>query len=58
MNYLLPGDVVRLCAQHGVTGLTCVPPLWIQIADQKWPAEATHTAIFRQHWRANAQADP
>jgi acyl-CoA ligase (AMP-forming) (exosortase A-associated) len=40
MNYLLPGDVPRLCARHGVTGLTCVPPLWIQLADQKWPAEA------------------
>ena len=40
MNYLLPGDVPRLCARHGVTGLTCVPPLWIQIAEQKWPEEA------------------
>jgi len=39
MNYLFPGDVVRLCARHGVTGLTCVPPLWIQIADQTWPPE-------------------
>lgn len=39
MNYLLPGDVVKLCSRHGVTGLTCVPPLWIQIADQKWPEE-------------------
>jgi acyl-CoA ligase (AMP-forming) (exosortase A-associated) len=39
MNYLLPSDVVRLCARHGVTGLTCVPPLWIQIAEQTWPAE-------------------
>ena len=29
-----PRDIVRLCAQHGVTGLTCVPPLWIQLADQ------------------------
>ncbi|GFJ89297.1 AMP-binding protein [Phytohabitans rumicis] len=41
MNYLLPRDVVRLCAKHGVTGLTCVPPLWIQLADQTWPADAT-----------------
>lgn len=41
MNYLLPGDVVRLCARHRVTGLTCVPPLWIQIADQTWPTEAS-----------------
>ena len=23
-----------------VTGLTCVPPLWIQVADQAWPEEA------------------
>ncbi len=39
MNYLLPGDVVKLCARHQVTGLTCVPPLWMQIADQSWPPE-------------------
>lgn len=39
MNYLLPADVVRLCRQHGVTGLTCVPPLWIQIADLPWPTD-------------------
>jgi acyl-CoA ligase (AMP-forming) (exosortase A-associated) len=41
MNYLLPGDVLRLCARHRVTGLTCVPPLWIQLADQAWPPEAS-----------------
>jgi acyl-CoA ligase (AMP-forming) (exosortase A-associated) len=40
MNFLLPGDVVRLCAKHRVTGLTCVPPLWIQLAGQEWPPEA------------------
>jgi acyl-CoA ligase (AMP-forming) (exosortase A-associated) len=40
MNYLLPGDLPRLCARHRVTGLTCVPPLWIQIAEQNWPQEA------------------
>jgi acyl-CoA ligase (AMP-forming) (exosortase A-associated) len=40
MNYLLPGDVPRLCVQHRVTGLTCVPPLWIQIAEQSWPEQA------------------
>ena len=39
MNYLLPGDVAALRAAR-VTGLTCVPPLWIQIADQQWPEEA------------------
>ena len=38
MNYLLAGDIVKLCSKHAVTGLTCVPPLWIQIAEQSWPA--------------------
>jgi acyl-CoA ligase (AMP-forming) (exosortase A-associated) len=46
VNYLLPGDVVRLCAKHGVTGLTCVPPLWIQLADHSWPAEATRSMRY------------
>jgi acyl-CoA ligase (AMP-forming) (exosortase A-associated) len=47
VNYLLPRDVVRLCAKHGVTGLTCVPPLWIQLAAQAWPPEATrHLRYF------------
>ena len=46
MNYLLPADVVRLCARHRVTGLTCVPPLWIQIADQDWPAEVAENLRY------------
>ena len=46
MNYLLPGDVVQLCARHSVTGLTCVPPLWIQIAEQAWPADAARTMRY------------
>jgi acyl-CoA ligase (AMP-forming) (exosortase A-associated) len=41
MNYLLPREVLKLCAAHRVTGLTCVPPLWLQIADLDWPAEAS-----------------
>lgn len=41
MNYLLPADVPRLCAQHGVTGLTCVPPLWLQLLAVDWPEAAT-----------------
>ncbi|HEU5268458.1 MAG TPA: acyl-CoA ligase (AMP-forming), exosortase A system-associated [Jatrophihabitans sp.] len=40
VNYLLPREVVRLCARHRVTALTCVPPLWLQLAAQDWPAEA------------------
>ncbi len=41
LNYVLPADLVRMCARHRVTGLTGVPPLWIQVASQAWPPEAT-----------------
>ena len=59
LNYLLPGDLVKLCAAHKVTGLTCVPPLWLQIADLEWPAEATAaSALLREHRRADAEGDP
>ncbi|WP_417623538.1 acyl-CoA ligase (AMP-forming), exosortase A system-associated [Paremcibacter congregatus] len=39
MNFLLPRDVIRQAAKHNVTGITCVPPLWIQLADLDWPEE-------------------
>lgn len=46
-NYLLPTDLIRLCARHRITGLAAVPPLWLQLAAQKWPAEATrHLRYF------------
>lgn len=46
-NYLLPSEVIRLCDRHRVTGLTAVPPLWIQLAAQQWPAKATrHLRYF------------
>ena len=46
MNYLLPRDVVRLCAEERITGLTCVPPLWIQLAGQEWPGDAADTIRY------------
>ncbi|MCP3423016.1 acyl-CoA ligase (AMP-forming), exosortase A system-associated [Nocardioides pinisoli] len=39
-NYLGARDVVQLCEQHRVTGLTCVPPLWVQLVEQEWPEGA------------------
>ena len=47
MNYLLPRDVPKACAAHGVTGLTCVAPLWLQLADVEWPTE---TAQRIRYW--------
>ena len=47
LNYIAPADVVQLCDRHGVTGITCVPPVWIQIAGAKWPpAVAQHLRYF------------
>src|SRR6185436_16933217 len=38
INYLLPQDVINALAKERVTGLTAVPPLYIQLSQQKWPA--------------------
>src|SRR6185312_7014610 len=38
LNYLLPRDVLRALDAERVTGLTGVPPLWIQLSDLEWPA--------------------
>ena len=38
INYLLPKDVLNAVASERITGLTAVPPLWIQLAQLKWPA--------------------
>ncbi len=37
LNYLLPRDVVKALARERVTGLTAVPPLWIQLTQIEWP---------------------
>ncbi len=38
LNYLLPRDVLKAVERERVTGLTAVPPLWIQLAQLEWPA--------------------
>ena len=45
-NYLVARDLIALCARHQVTGLTCVPPLWIQLTDHTWPDEATRSLRY------------
>jgi acyl-CoA ligase (AMP-forming) (exosortase A-associated) len=37
INYLLPKDVLNALSNERVTGLTAVPPLYIQLAQLKWP---------------------
>jgi acyl-CoA ligase (AMP-forming) (exosortase A-associated) len=38
INYLLPRDVVNALVRERVTGLTAVPPLYIQLSQLEWPA--------------------
>ena len=37
LNYLLPRDVLRAMERERVTGLTAVPPLYIQLTQMAWP---------------------
>jgi acyl-CoA ligase (AMP-forming) (exosortase A-associated) len=39
LNYLLPRDVLKAMVKHQVTGLTAVPPLYIQLTQMEWPPE-------------------
>ncbi|MBA2659909.1 MAG: acyl-CoA ligase (AMP-forming), exosortase A system-associated [Nitrosospira sp.] len=39
MNYLLPRDIVDTVKKENITGLAAVPPLWIQLAQLKWPED-------------------
>ena len=36
LDYLMPRDVTKAVAKHGVTTLAAVPPLWRQLVEAKW----------------------
>lgn len=38
VNYLLPRDVMDAVVRERVTGITAVPPLYVQLAQLDWPA--------------------
>ena len=47
LNYLLPKDVLRAMERERVTGLTAVPPLYIQLTQFEWPqAIGEHLRYF------------
>ncbi|MBS1139965.1 MAG: AMP-dependent synthetase and ligase [Proteobacteria bacterium] len=47
LNYLLPRDVLKAIEREKVTGLTAVPPLYIQLTQLQWPASVTeHLRYF------------
>lgn len=41
LDFLFPKDVAKACAKHGVTTLAAVPPLWVQLTEMEWPADAS-----------------
>lgn len=47
LNHVLPQDVIKSMARERVTGLTAVPPLWIQLSQLPWPdGVAEHLRYF------------
>jgi len=36
-NYLLAQDLLKVIAREKITGLTAVPPLYMQLVQQRWP---------------------
>ncbi|MFG6416564.1 acyl-CoA ligase (AMP-forming), exosortase A system-associated [Roseateles sp. DC23W] len=47
LNYLMPKDVLKAMEREKVTGLTAVPPLYIQLTQLEWPtAIDTHLRYF------------
>lgn len=46
LNYLMPRDVLKAMEREGVTGLTAVPPLYIQLAQLEWPAAINDTLRY------------
>jgi acyl-CoA ligase (AMP-forming) (exosortase A-associated) len=47
LNYLLPRDVLKALERERVTGLTAVPPLYIQLSQLQWPISITeHLRYF------------
>jgi acyl-CoA ligase (AMP-forming) (exosortase A-associated) len=46
INYFTARDLVGACAEQGITALTGVPPLWNQLVQQVWPADAAQNLRY------------
>jgi len=46
LDYLTPRDVVKAVERNGITGITGVPPLWIQLAEAEWPEAARQSIRY------------
>ena len=46
LDYLLPRDVIRTIEKEQITGITAVPPLWIQLSKLDIPPEAVKSVRY------------
>jgi acyl-CoA ligase (AMP-forming) (exosortase A-associated) len=46
INHLVPRDVALAVERYAITGLTAVPPLWIQLAQLNWPDAAKRSLRY------------
>jgi acyl-CoA ligase (AMP-forming) (exosortase A-associated) len=46
MEYLLPKDIIKSVIRERITGITAVPPLWVQLAPLTWPPEAVENLRY------------
>ena len=46
LNYLMPRDVLKAMEREKVTGLTAVPPLFIQLTQLEWPESIADTLRY------------
>lgn len=46
LDYLLPQEVMRTLELEQITGLAAVPPIWVQLAEQQWPASVQSTLRY------------
>jgi len=46
IDHLFARDVATIAAREQATGLAAVPPLWLQLAELKWPVEAQRSLRY------------
>jgi len=46
LDYLLPQEVLLTLERERITGLAAVPPIWIQLAELRWPKGAPETLRY------------
>ena len=46
INHLFPQDIVTALEREKITGLACVPPLWLQVLALDWPESIARTLRY------------